>query len=292
MNFKKILVPLDQSELAERALTPALHIAEGMSAEIVLLHVVVPLELDLVLYESSLRHGEEMAEAYLAFIRTRFVDAQPDMTAKVIVSSVVPTAVINYAQGSDVDLIVMSSHGRSGLSRWRYGSVAAKVLRQAPCAMLVIPAETETELFTFGRILVPLDGSEMAEQALEPAMAIARAAAAELVLLRVVALPYIAVEFLSTERNIEQIEAEASREASAYLQHLKESLAGEHHILIRTETIIGPAADAISDYVNENNVDIIVMSSHGRSGILLWTYGSVAEKVLLGTDCATMIIRH
>lgn len=233
-----------------------------------------------------------MAEAYLAFIRTRFVDAQPDMTAKVIVSSVVPTAVINYAQGSDVDLIVMSSHGRSGLSRWRYGSVAAKVLRQAPCAMLVIPAETETELFTFGRILVPLDGSEMAEQALEPAMAIARAAAAELVLLRVVALPYIAVEFLSTERNIEQIEAEASREASAYLQHLKESLAGEHHILIRTETIIGPAADAISDYVNENNVDIIVMSSHGRSGILLWTYGSVAEKVLLGTDCATMIIRH
>jgi nucleotide-binding universal stress UspA family protein len=271
---------------------PALRIAEGISAEIVLLHVVVPLELDLVLYESSLKHGEEMAEAYLASIRSRFADAQPKMTVKVIVSSVVATAVINHALESDVDLIVMSSHGRSGLSRWRYGSVAAKVLRQAPCAMLVIPAEVETELFALGRILVPLDGSKLAEQALEPAAAIARGAAAEVVLLRVVALPFIAEEFLSSDHNLEQIEAEASLEASAYLQQQKESLAGEHHILIRTEAIIGPAADTISDYVNENNMDMIVMSSHGRSGILLWTYGSVTEKVLLGTDCATMIIRH
>jgi nucleotide-binding universal stress UspA family protein len=259
MKLKKILVPLDESKLAERALTPAIHIAAGMSAEIVLLHVVVPLDIDLILPEASLTHAVGEAEAYLAAIRTRFAAAGAVMTTDVVVGSRAATAVVNYTQKNDIDLIVMSSHGRSGLTRWRYGSVTAKLLRQSPCAVIVTPAPDEIgpEPFTSRRILVPLDGSEMATQALEPAVALAQALSAELVLLRAVSLPFMPLEQMATERSMEQNESEACGKALAYLEQVKASLAAAHGISVKTEAIIGSAADVIFDYADEHNVDLI-----------------------------------
>jgi len=113
MKLKKILVPLDESQLAEWALAPATRIATALSAEIVLLHVVVPLDIDLILPEASLIHAEEEAETYLAAIRTRLADAGVNMKTDVVVGPEAAMAVIKYAQENDVDLIVMSSHGRS-----------------------------------------------------------------------------------------------------------------------------------------------------------------------------------
>ena len=189
MTRKKILLPLDESQLAERAIAPAIHIAAGMSAEIILLCVVVPSDIDLLLPEASIIHAEEEAETYLTAVRTRFADARVTVAADVVVGSGAAAAVINYAQENDVDLIVMSSRGRSGLTRWRYGSVTARLLRQAPCPVLVIPDQTGDEPLPFRRILLPLDGSEMAEQALQHAAALVQAVSAELVLLRAVSLP-------------------------------------------------------------------------------------------------------
>ena len=124
MKFKKILLPLDGSPLAERALAPAMCMAAGMSAEIVLLHVVVPLDIDLVLPEASLPHAAEEAGRYLAAVCARFATDGVNMTSAVVVDFNTATAVINYAEENEVDLIVMSSHGRSELTRWRYGSAS------------------------------------------------------------------------------------------------------------------------------------------------------------------------
>ncbi|MAT99528.1 MAG: hypothetical protein CL608_20490 [Anaerolineaceae bacterium] len=292
MKFKKILLPLDGSPLAEQAMAPAIRMAVDMSAEIVLLHVVVPLDIDLVLPEASLPQATKEAERYLAAISARFAPAGVNMTTAVVVDFNTATAVINCAKENDVDLIVMSSHGRSGLTRWRYGSVTARLLRQATCPVLVIPDQTDNEPFAFRRILLPLDGSDMAAQALEPAVALAQALSAELVLLRAAPLPFMVEELMTPERRIEQIEAEVCAKALAYLEQIKASLTAEHNLPVKTAAIIGSAADVIIDYANEHDVDLIVMNSHGRSGILLWTYGSVTEKVILGTDRATMVVRR
>ncbi|MCA9896958.1 MAG: universal stress protein [Ardenticatenaceae bacterium] len=292
MKFKKILLPLDGSPLAERALAPAMCMAAGMSAEIVLLHVVVPLDIDLVLPEASLPHAAEEAGRYLAAVCARFATDGVNMTSAVVVDFNTATAVINYAEENEVDLIVMSSHGRSELTRWRYGSVSARLLRQATCPVLVIPGQPSNEPDTFRRILLPLDGSDMAAQALESAVALAHALSAELILLRAVALPYLAQELTTPERSIAQIEANVRAKAVAYLEQIKASLTTAHDISVKTVAIIGSAADVIIDYADEQDVDLIVMNSHGRSGILLWTYGSVTEKVLLGTDQAVMVVRR
>lgn len=285
-------MPLDESKLAERALFPTILIAAEVSAEIVLLHVVVPLNIALILPEASFTHAEEEAERCLTAICTRFAAVGVTMATDVVVGSGAATAVINYAQENDVDLIAISSHGRSGLTRWRYGSVTARLLRQASYPVLVIPDQTGDEPFPFRRILVPLDGSEIAAQALEPATALALALSAELVLLRAVSLPLMALEPLATERSIEQIEAEACDKALAYLEQVKTSLTAAHDAPVKTEAITGSVADVIIDYAGEHDVDLIAMASHGRSGVLLWTYGSVTEKVLFGTDRAVMVVRR
>ncbi|NKQ37032.1 MAG: universal stress protein [Chloroflexi bacterium] len=292
MKFKKILLPLDESQLAERTLAPAISIAAGMTAEIVLFHVVVPLDIDLILPEASLTHAEEEAKRYLGAVRARFTTAEVILTPKVVVGSGAATAVINYAQENDVDLIVMSSRGRSGLTRWRYGSVTARLLRQAPCPVLVIPDQPDDEPLAFRRILAPLDGSEVAAQVLPHAGALAQALSAELVLLRAVSLPLLPHELTATERTVEQIEAEVCDKALAYLEQVEAYLSAAHGVPVKTKAIIGSPADVIIDYAAEHNVDLIAMTSHGRSGGLLWTYGSVTEKVLLGTDRAVMVVRR
>jgi nucleotide-binding universal stress UspA family protein len=145
-------------------------------------------------------------------------------------------------------------------------------------------------MFQFKRVLVPLDGSDFAETALEPALTIAEAMAADMVLF-CVAQPIPRTRALREMPDVyNDVVAAAYREAEDYLHDLREKLPYEK---ISTEHRPGTegVARQILDYATESAVDLIVMSSHGRSGIERWTRGSVAEKVLQGACCSTLIIR-
>jgi nucleotide-binding universal stress UspA family protein len=142
----------------------------------------------------------------------------------------------------------------------------------------------------FRRILVPLDGSELAERALEPALMIARAVSAEVVLFRV-------AEPISRTRELARMPdlyhdfiTAAHREADAYLRSLHEGLSYAR-LSIQSRSAADGVARQILDFVAESDVDLIVMSSHGRSGVSRWVHGSVAEKVLSGASCAILLIR-
>ncbi len=139
MSFNKILIPLDGSELAEMALAPALALAEALSAEIVLLRVVVPLsiKLDPTLYQRVIDRGQKEANAYLNSIQMRSHFSAVNLKSETVVGNAAES-IINYAEENEIDLIVMSSHGRSGVERWVFGSVTEKTLRGAHCATLVI----------------------------------------------------------------------------------------------------------------------------------------------------------
>ena len=144
-------------------------------------------------------------------------------------------------------------------------------------------------MFKFKKILVPLDGSEFAETALEPALAIAKAMAVEVVLFRVAETIPRTHELMKTPGLYNDFVVAAYQEAGDYLKHLCARLPYDK-ISIQSKTASEGVARQIVDYAANNGVDLIVMSSHGRSGVSRWVHGSVAEKVLSGVSCAILII--
>lgn len=302
--FRTILVPLDGSALAEKALASGLKLAEAMAAHavdervrLVLLRVVGPVALvaaDPMLYDELMRMGVDEAQVYLNTV----VETLPTGPVEVevqAVSGAPADAIVHYAEEHGVDLIVMSSHGRTGSSRWVYGSVAEKVLHHAPCATIIIRAHVAVAMFQNRKILVPLDGSLLAERALEPALAIADAVGSDVMLLRVTSgrepLPQgITPSGEDVGAALDTATERERAEAEAYLQRVY-SARPNRRLFFDVVTTAGDIADAIVTYADGHDADLIAMSSHGRSGIGRWLHGSVAEKVLRGADCATLIIR-
>lgn len=306
--FRHIVVPLDGSELGERALTPAIEIAEAMQkllpaaeqtenpVSLVLLRAATGPTLataDPFVYDAMLNASMEEADGYLR----QLVEGLAKTNIKLDLESApgpAAEAIVNYTEEHAADLVVLSSHGRTGSSRWVYGSVAEKVLHHAPCAVMVIRAQAATDIYHGRPIVVPLDGSPLAEMALSPAMNVATGGA-PVILVRIVSPPEPVAEGLvmhgapSAEQR-GMVHQQAQEEAQAYLQKVAAGLSGAE---VTTETVVhaGDVADAIIDFAAAHNAGLIVMSSHGRSGISRWLHGSVAEKVLRGADCATMIFR-
>jgi nucleotide-binding universal stress UspA family protein len=145
-------------------------------------------------------------------------------------------------------------------------------------------------VFSYARILVPLDGSEFAERALPPALAIAEVMEAELVLCRVAVPVPRTRELIKAPRLYNELVTAAYREASLYLESLGSKLSyGRLSVVAKSGE--GGVARQIVDHAAENDVDLIVMSSHGLSGVSRWVRGSVAEKVLSGATCSTLVVR-
>lgn len=289
--FKNILVPLDGSNLAERALTPAVSIAEAMSANLTLLRVVPQfaiLAADPMLYEEMNRLGEDES---LSYLRARVDELNLAFPVEVICETGQPAdTIIQYAEDLNVDLIIMSSHGRSGLNRWVYGSVAERVLRQGPCATAIINAQAANKLPERRKILVPLDGSELAERALEPGIQLAKAMEADLHLLRVTTSAHQMLETSSMQEVFSEIEDKEVQEADDYLRAKYIDVA-DVDVFSAVALAKTSVAETIIEHAAVQGIDMIVMSSHGRTGLQRWVYGSVAEKVLRSACCATMIIR-
>ena len=142
----------------------------------------------------------------------------------------------------------------------------------------------------FERMLVPLDGSEFAEAALDPALAIARAMGSELVLFRV-AQPIPRTDKLAEMPDVyNDVVAATYREAEDYLKGLQERLAPDQ-VSIEYRPASGGVARQILDYAAEYEVDLIILSSHGRTGVDRWIHGSVAQKVLSNCSCSTLVVR-
>ncbi|MFW5940717.1 MAG: universal stress protein [Chloroflexota bacterium] len=145
----------------------------------------------------------------------------------------------------------------------------------------------------FKRILLTLDGSQLAERALQPAVTLAKATEAELIIVRVVTPIYLWAPFVEIEPSLEVARERNEQETVNYLEGIRKRLLdADSGLNVRVEVLSGAVAESIIDFAMSNQVDLIVMSSHGRSGIGRWVYGSVAEKVLRGAKCcSTLIVR-
>jgi nucleotide-binding universal stress UspA family protein len=302
MTFKRILVPLDGSTLAEQALAPAIKIAQHVQGELIVMRVPVYVDARVqtaVAYDmapvaamwpqESITPVYEEAQEYLAHIVERRKPADLPMRA-LVVDGDRAGAIVDTAVSEKADLIVMSTHGRTGLSRWVFGSVTERVLRGADCAALIVRTPQPLR-----HILVTLDGSRLAERALAPALTLARAFESKVTLLRVSEPieidPEIIEQIGQAEWGLgEQLSSAPLRNEETYLQNLA---APQQHsgLDVQTAVVSGPVAAAILDFSEAQKVDLIAMSTHGRSGLRRWVYGSITEKVMRGARCAMLITR-
>jgi nucleotide-binding universal stress UspA family protein len=276
--YTKIVVPLDCSPLAEVALPYAEEIAGKMGSDMVLL-TVLPSE-DPKEVENHLVYSKKMVNATKIQVK-KYLEDQPDV--KISISTATRTGnpaegILNYADKGYPSLIVMATHGRSGLSRWAVGSVADKVVRDtSKQPLLLVRAKGNHPDMRAKRILkkalVPLDGSTTSESVLPYIEEIARNLEMELTLLRIIH---------KSERNFSEVEN--------YLRKWCETLA-ERGVNAGYEVRTGNAAEQIINYADETATDLIAMTTRGQTAINMFSLGSVAQKILMDGNSPLLMVK-
>ena len=280
-----ILVPLDGSPLAERALPFAERLARGTKARLVLTRVV-PI--------SRLPNVEETvataAQEYLERIASCLAGTGL-ISQTALLHGEPPTEILEAAHIHSADLVIMCTHGRSGIGRWLYGSVADAVIRLATLPVMLVPPELSVVWAANepARILVPLDGSELSEMALGPAAELASCLGAELLLTQVVPWPPIVygdpVELLPYEPE------EQLAEARSYLDEVAARLRQSGARVRHREDVAQTPAAAIVRLVQEEHVDLVAMATHGRNGLARVVLGSTTTGTLQRADVPLLVVR-
>jgi len=317
--FKRILVPLDGSALAEQAIPTAGRIARATGGSVVLLRVIIPpieygygsstLYSPFNIAEQALHDDLEEATQYLERVATSSYLA--GVKTEVVAETGSAAAMIfSVTEEKNIDLIVMCTHGETGLKRWVLGSVAQKVARHAPVPVLVLHQHTTIAgphpyLERPLRVLVPLDGSALAKAALQPAAQLVAALATPgqgaIHLVRAVKCDTLPGEVLDPVTK-EHLLHNAKTYLASVSGHVREGIAAELKLAVTWSVALDTdAADAIIG-VAENGEDaegagafggcnFIALATHGRGGLQRWTMGSVAERVLAGTTLPVFIVR-
>jgi len=292
-----ILIPLDGSELAERALKVAQRLGQQSERTLCLLRVVPPETVaisDLPVYSaytvSATRPTFELQAEATAYLREIQKTLPAGINSEIALGEgEVASAILAAARDHHADLIVMSSHGYSGVTRWVLGSVAEQVVRHAPCPVLVIRHDAQLQ-----RMLIPLDGSFASEQVLRPALDVAACLGCEVVLVQAIQPTDHALfdQLEGHEHGLGlRVEGESHERAVAYLRQLATLYAKTHALNIQCVVLHEPAAEGILHFAETHPIDLIAMATHGRSGLQKWVYGSVTEQVLHGALCSMLVMR-
>jgi nucleotide-binding universal stress UspA family protein len=277
-----IVVPLDGSSLAERVLPHTVAVARAMDAKVTLLRAVArkpPESGSRAVDPLSWHMRKSEAEAYMKEMAQRL--RETGLAAQVrLAEGRAANSIIEFAREEDVDLIIISSHGDSGLSAWNISSVVQKVILRAYTPTMIVrayqPVTEELDDLRYRRLLVPLDGSQRAECTLPWAREIAEHHDGCLILAHVVKEPEVPRRAPLSEEEadlVERLTALNREKGQAYL----DDLAGRLDLDVEPRLVVSEdPAMALHTLADEEEVDLVVMAAHGYSGKKSWPYGSVA----------------
>ena len=288
--FEKILIPLDGSDLAEVALPYAEELMRRLRSQMVLLCVCGENETqDQLLYlEQAVQKIGHRAQRY----REKYPEVEFDgpYVETVVLNGKTPEGIIDYVEDNQIDLTIMATHGRSGISRWAMGSVADKVIRGINRPVCLIRArgshaEVRPDCLV-SRIFAPLDGSDAGEAALPYIEALAERLGTEVVLFQ-----SVPKDDRSEDVTWVELEKLAERSAKIYLRKVEGTLVNKG-IVVRSEIEFGgnPAQEIIR-LAERTRSAVVAMSTHGRSGVDRLMFGSVAEKVLRAGTTPLFLVR-
>ena len=284
--YSKILVPLDGSSFSEQILPYARWVAGAYKIPVELLRITDP----------DVRPPfwpPETSDQYLKKVAAKFF---PSGAARIAEDGRPAEVITERAKSDPSCLIAMATHGMSGVRRWLLGSVASKVVQTAANPLLMIrPTEDtdESQEPKLDRILVPLDGSGLAEKILPHVRALAETNNVEIHLLRVYTLPpdaYVVADGVIAQGPAPYRE-ELKKEAQTYLDGLVAGLRADGFHRVIGTAIEGDPAGEIIDLARKTPNDLIAISTHGRSGIGRWVLGSVAEKVVQHSRGPVLLVR-
>jgi nucleotide-binding universal stress UspA family protein len=302
-----ILVPLDGSPLADRVLPYVQLLACVRGARVHLVRAISAAEHDRLLMRSSLVEaradsivppvcaacamadicqGTECAVAQQAVcLRASGVEAYADTRVGTAAAVIAGTA----EQWPDT-LIAMATHGRTGLRRWALGSTADTLLHTTSIPLLLVRGDrcAPSPNSAIRRILVPLDGSELARQALPIAIELAIYARAELILLQVTAQSV--EDYLHAFPVAADVRQLLHQQVDSALRELDHTI-GQQPVQVSTVVTIGPTAQTIAEEAEHRRADLIVMATHGYTGIERWQLGSIADRVLHTTTTPLLLVR-
>lgn len=292
--YEKLMVPLDGSNAAEKVLPYAEEMAAKFDSEVALVSVAQPMPVETdPLFRAYLHTIREKLRAELSYWGAR---TGTRINVEVLVGRPAEQ-LMAYAAEKNVSLVVMASRGKIGGGPWRLGNIAAKVLRATVKPVLLVRAEAPLEALQqkslIQRILVPLDGSETAEQIIPYAESMAKSLRGKLLLFQAVEpmrathnpeASVISKRTVATENNRRKASAEQ------YIDRVAKRLRGRGYPVSK-HVAVGSPAEQILDFAEVNPVDVIAMTTHGRSGISRWVLGSVTDKVLHAGDTPVLVVR-
>jgi nucleotide-binding universal stress UspA family protein len=297
LSIERILCPTDFSPCASHAVPHALRMAREHGAELHLFHAIV-------LYETApadatyrLPGLEGLYQGLQAQTDAQLRETVPEdpgiITTRAQVRATSPArGILEYAEEREIDLIVMGTHGRRGLRRLLLGSVAEEVVRLASCPVLTVPEKEDSghEPGVARNIVVPLDFSQHARLALAYAKALAVTSNARVHLLHVIE-NVIYPDFYPPVWPSGGASSEELREESA--AHLREAARDLEEAGIRTETHVrvGRPATEIVEFAAEQGADLVVIASHGLTGLQYMLLGSVAEHVVRGARSPVLTLK-
>jgi len=292
MNARKILCPIDFSPGSKQAMRWATQLATTTGAEIVLFHswyipplayggghLVVPPTLLQDVSDDAKRGLDEAVLEVKALGATR-------VSAK-LASGLPWTMIVNELDDPSYDLVVVGTHGRTGLSRILLGSVAEKVVRHAPCSVLTVRPDGEVK--PFAHVLCPTDFSESAQLAADLAVSLIAPDGQGLTLLHIVEVPVAVSGEPAVEGFIRDLDVHASKLLDSWAAQLRSKTKAP----VTTRSRLGtPGAQTLQVIELDPTIDLVVMGSHGRTGIARVFLGSVAEKVVRHARCPVLVARQ
>lgn len=299
--FEHILVPLDGSELAECTLPHAAALAQALDCRITLLHV-----LDRQSREGNRVHCidpldwafcKAEARAYLDEVEAQLQGTELQ-TETVLLEGRSAENIVQFARGQNVDLVVISTHGQSGLSGWNVSQVVQKVLMRAHRSIMLVRAYQSTstaldrlENQGYRRLLLLLDGSQRAEHALPLASKLAQDFAATLVVAHAICRPEMPRHLPLAPQDqqlIEQLTERNEKMIGQYFQKLRSQLPDdtEYHVIVGDDVV-----STLHELAETEAIDLVLLTAHGYSGSTDWPYGSVATSFILYSNKPLLIIQ-
>ena len=301
--FDPILVPLDGSQLAECVLPHVFAFARTFHAKISLLRMLEKSQTDATAQLVDLltwQINKTKATLYLEKTQAQFQESGLRVQSAVLEGLVAET-ITEYAQNQGTKLIILSSHGQNGLTQWGISSVTQKIILSAPTSLLIVRARqyadyhvesAETPLYQ--RVLVPLDGSQRAENVLPNIIQLAQAHKSQIHLVQVVQTPEMARQLPPEREDIalaEQVIARNQQEAGRYIEEVKsrsvlQGIAVQTHIITSDDSAL-----ALHQLAEQEQIELVALSAHGHSGNCQWPYGSMVNNFILYGKVSLLIVQ-
>lgn len=301
--YKRVLVPLDGSQLAEQSMPYARSIARAFDARMDLLRVIEPFNAQLALsvpesgivYDRLIQDMRSGAETYLNDLAFGLKKAGFTVTYRVEEGNAAESIIKNARAGPQT-LIAMSAHGRSGIAKWLLGSVTTKVLHRAGCPVLVMHPKSRASISVdkeFRTAILPLDGSAFNEQSVEEAATLAEKLSLKVAVAQVVpSLSHYEGTPELSKLDMVALVKEATGKAETYLAKIRKKLQQKGLTNISVRTLEGYPASAIIALTDEYPSSVVILTTHGKSSTGGWMLGSTTDKVLRQCTSPVLVVRR